>query len=519
LRQLTPRTKIILAFAIAVLIAATGCGGGGFVLPHPTGSYSNASLKGTYVFEVHGSWYPNGSFFPYREAGVFTADGAGHITGGVEDFQGGAGNASGSSTGLTGSFTGSYSILSSGNGTLFLNSTYLGNINGSGGQIGFVITIVNPSKVELMEGDAFADGTGTAELQDSNSIAAAPSGTFVFGVHQVIDASGNPDAQVGGAVLANGAGTGAMDQNVGGTFSSRSVSWTFTAPDAMGTGSATMTTAAGTTDFFYYIVNASKFDLLVSDVGAVGSGSAEMQSGAVSGGLSGSYAFGSRGDDFNLYDGVATVGALTANGGSITGTEDSDVDGTIASNAVFPGTCATTGSAGGVSGRVAVTNGSGSPCSGTLTDVFWMVSPSRAFFVDASTSTFDDGTADLQSTTSFSASTLKGQYALAMDGWDLTFLQSGQEQILARTGTLQFDGSSKLTLLESANGTNAGLSQNIGLAGPYSISSNGRITGTMSNGNGELLVVMYAVSGSQAYVLQSDPNLVTITSGKLELQQ
>jgi hypothetical protein len=238
----------------------------------------------------------------------------------------------------------------------------------------------------------------------------------------------------------------------------------------------------------------------------------------VSSGLSGNYAFGSRGDDANylnaFYGTVGTVGAFTAAAGSITGSEDAMQDGILNSSISFPGTCYGSGSAGGVNGRVVITNGSGSPCSGNVTEVFWMVNPSRAFFLENSSNTFDDGTADLQSTSSFSNSTMKGQFALVMDGWDLNFTQ-----LLARVGTLQFDGSSKLTVSELANGSSsAGGAQNPGiLTGPYSTSPTGRITGNVSNPGGGFGVIMYAVSDSQAYVLQSDSGV--ITSGTVELQQ
>ena len=526
MRPLTPATKFLTATAIASLFALTGCGSSnGFTLAHPTGHYTDASLKGSYVYQMRGTSLVTG--FPYRQAGVFTADGAGHITGGVDDFAGES--ASGSSTTLSGSFSGSYNVNSDGSGSIFIGPTILGNLSGSSGnQVGFAIALVSSSKVQLMEGDAFAVGTGTAELQDPAAIAAVPSGTFVFRVHQEITAAAGqaPASQVGGITIASGSGTGAVDQNVGGGMASVNVTWTLGAPDPLGTGTATMNASSGSTPFIYYIVSSGKFDLLTSNPSAVGGGSAEAQTGAVGGGLSGSYAFGSRGDDGNftsgLYGTVGTVGVFTASGSSITGTQDSNQDGTLSSSAAFPGTCSTPGSSNGVSGRVVVTNGSGSPCSGSTTEVFWMVSPSRAFFLDEFGGTFTDGTADLQTTSSFASSTMKGQFALVMDGWDFTGVNAFPPvppQLLARVGTLQFDGSSKLVLSELANGSaSGGGAANPGtLGGPYSVSPSGRISGTVSNGGGGFDMVMYAVSGSQVYSLQNDSGMVT--TGTVELQQ
>ena len=507
--------------AIASLFALAGCGNSnGFTLAHPMGNFTNASLKGSYVYQVRGTSLATG--LPYRETGVFTADGAGHITAGVDDFAGAS--ASGSSTTLSGSFSGTYKVNNDGSGSIFIGPTVLGKISGAGGsQVGFAIALVTSSKAKLMEGDAFAVSAGTAELQDSTAIGAVPTGTFVFGVHQEITASGGQASasQVGGITIASASATGALDQTIGGVLASSKVTWAFGAPDQFGTGNVTMNDSSGSTPFIYYIVNSGKFDLLTSNPSAVGSGSAEAQTGVVSGGLSGSYAFGSRGDDTSgLLGTVATVGVFTASGSSITGTEDSTQDGTLSSSAAFPGTCSNAASAaGGVTGRVVVTNGSGSPCSGTITEIFWMVSPSRAFFLDQLPGTFTDGTADLQTTSSFSNSTMKGQYALVMDGWDLTGQLGSGPQLQAFVGPLQFDGSSKLNFNGLANQTALGsgaTTQGV-MGGPYSVSSNGRITGTVSNGGGGFDMVMYAVSGSLTYVLQNDAGVVT--SGTVELQQ
>src|SRR5207248_5531415 len=118
----------------------------------------------------------------------------------------------------------------------------------------------------------------------------------------------------------------------------------------------------------------------------------------------------------------------------------------ITSNAAFS-SCYTASA----SGRVVVNTVSGNTCASTVQQVFWMVNPARAFFVNAGTSSVEDGTADLQQTQSFTASTFNGQYSLAMDGVD--FLNG---QLLSRIGTLQFDGTGKLTLNEVLNSSASG---------------------------------------------------------------
>jgi hypothetical protein len=489
--------KFIFAPGLLSIVAAVGCGtyGGSPNLIHTAGNFSDATLNGSYVYQIHGMASPNGvNLVPYREVGVFTADGNGHITAGTDDSSFGA-----SAT----SITGTYIVASDGTGSITFNTSSLGI------PLNFAITVAGSSQVQLIENDGALNAGGTALLQDSAAVGTTPSGTFIFRLHQEQSAQSSAEevSQVGAFALSGGAGTGAMDQNLNGTLSSPGLTLAFNAPASPGRGTATLTdtTANFTTDLVYYIVNSGQLALLVNSGGAVGSGSAEAQSGVNSGtGLSGSYAFGSRGDDLATgVDGVATVGQFTATSGSLSGTEDLMQDGNYTASTAFPSTCFAAGSAGGVNGRAVATNGSGSPCSGTITQVFWMVSPNRAFFLDNTGTTFQDGTADLQTVASFTASTLKGQFALTMDGVDLV-----DGQLLSRVGALQFDGASSVSLSENASGSLSGVILQ-GLSGSYSAGANGRVVGNLSGSNGPLDLVMYAVSGTQAYVMQQDAGFIT----------
>ena len=476
--------------ALLALLAAVGCGygsGSSVRLPHTIGNYSASTLNGTYVYEIHGSSSLSGN--PYREVGVFKADGAGNITAGTDD--------SSFSGGLLVSFTGSYQIGSDGTGSATFNSTTFGQ------PVTFAITVVSSSKVDLMEADAFVDGAGVADLQNSSAAGSTPSGTFVFRLHETISAQSQASESEVGAVTVSGGAVvpgDRVDQNLGGTSSLMTIAGgSFGTPAAMGRGTATITDSTNfSTTLVYYIVDSANLVLLVSNANAVGSGRAEAQTGAVGNGLSGAYAFGSRGDDGTFLDGVASVGSFNASSGVINSFMfDSMQDGSH-TNATTSGTYTISSD-----GRVAVMLNSGA------SEVFWMVSPARAFFLVSSTSKVEDGTADLQTSGSLSPSTT-GQYALVMDGIDLNF-----GQILARIGPLQFNQSGKLALTELVNASSSGqgaTGPNV-LSGTYSV-SNGRITGDLNNGS--LDPVMYAVSGSEAYALQIDPG--TNTSGTVSLQ-
>ena len=484
-----------LGSAVLALLAAVGCGyGGNTTVVRTTGNFSAATLNGTYVYQIHG----NSQFGIYHEVGAFTADGNGNITAGSDDSSLNAG-------GQPVSFTGSYQILNDGTGSItFTNSAF--------GAITFALTVVSSSKVDLMEADFFADATGTAELQAAGT-PGTPSGTFVFRMHEPVSAlaGGAAASEIGVVTISGGnvtSGTG-MDQNLlpGAASQLTLTGGSFLASANFGRGTATLTDSTNLTrSLVYYMVNSGKFFLLLANANSVGSGSAEAQSGNVAAGLSGSYAFGSSGDDVNNFAGTATVGVLSASGGTISDyTFDAMQDGSY-SNGSTTGTYTTS-----ANGRVAVTLSSGSP------EVFWMVSPGRAFFMIESGGAVEDGTADLQTANSFSASTLNGQFAVVMGGIESDPFNNVVD--FSRIGAMNFDGSSRLTLAELVNsaGTGAQPPSGGGLTGNYQIGPKGRVTASVKNSNNAPLdLVMYAVSGSDAYVLQVDSG--TVTSGTVGLQ-
>jgi len=497
--------KLCFLAALASLLIAVGCGGGGVVIAHSTGNYTNASFKGSYVFEIHGFLSTSNSP-PYREVGVLTSDGNGNITAGMDSISTVGIGAPAQST----SISGTYSIGSDGTGQVLLNSSALGTLLGSpNGGITLAVTLASSSTAELLEADFFADGSGVANLQDPSAVATTPSGTFVYRLHEDSNAQSASESEVGLFAVSGSSVSGSFDENLISSANALTInSGNITAPSNLGVGTITFTDSANvTTTLIYHVVDSSRFVFLVSSSGQVGSGSAEAQSGAVSSGLSGTYAFGSRGDDLTSVGAVATVGEFTASGATMSsGALDSMQDGNYAGPTNFTGTAVGSPSA---QGRVAVALSAGP------TMVFWLVSPSRAFFLFENESAAEDGTVDLQTGSSFSAGTIKGQYALVMDGVD--FVNS---QGLARIGTLQFDGSGKITLVElvNASGTQSG-AQNPGtLAGNYQVGASGRITSqiTGTNGSGPDMA-MYAVSNSQAYALQIDGG--ENTSGIIQLQQ
>src|SRR5262250_607189 len=103
-----------LSFALGILGLAfsMGCGSGnnGRIVV-PKGNFSNASLSGSYIYQVSGfDFRNNGNGLPYREVGVFVADGSGNITGGADDFSEGSAGVSSTSA------SGGYAINNDGTG-------------------------------------------------------------------------------------------------------------------------------------------------------------------------------------------------------------------------------------------------------------------------------------------------------------------------------------------------------------------------------------------------------------------
>jgi hypothetical protein len=328
-------------------------------------------------------------------------------------------------------------------------------------------------------------------------------------VHQIIP-NAVSSATVGALTSTNGTTvTGTIDVLDNDTLFPQLTltSGTFTAPDSNGRGTLVYTDSTSiTTAYQYYIVDANTFWLMGSDPTILGTGNAEKQAGG-SLTLAGNYAFGSSGDTDATLGGVRSVGVFTASAGAISGGAlDSVQDGASVLDEPFTGTFTQNG------GRVdaTFTPTGGSP----VQEIFWMVSPSRAFFLVAATNKVEDGTLDLQQQNTFSTTDLNSQfaYAIVMDGFNTS-------NLLTRVGTLFADGKGNLDLVEEANsfvpGSLPGLINDPGtLPGTYQVRNDGRVTASISTLSSNL--ILYMVSPGQAYILQNDPNVEI--SGQVALQ-
>ncbi|MBA3912641.1 MAG: hypothetical protein H0X25_02000 [Acidobacteriales bacterium] len=470
--------KSALFACLSLLLFAVGCGSSSSSSNFtPTGNFTNGSLSGQYTYQVNGIDLSANPSLAYVRAGVFTADGNGNITSGTDDFS--------ENVALTSTFAGTYSVANDGTGTLTLTFP--------SGTLTFAITLVNSTKVYMTEADVNLTGGGIAQQQSTSAFTNPPDGTYVFRDHSENSSLG-PIGAVGLMTVSAGVVTGSEDVNQNGITDTRTLTTgLFNFPDTSGRGTGSYTDSTGfTSTFIYYWVNSNTFNIFCTTPGAFGLGAAERQTGAPfsNTSLSGSYAYGSRGDTFTYLNGVHTVGRFTSDGaGNLSaGAFDVAQDGTPAANVTYTGTYSMD-----ATGRAAlvITPTTG----GTGNQIYYMVSPSRAFFLVVDPNKVAEGTADLQLVSSFSNSTMNGQFGFLMHGFD-----TNPPDTFDRVGTLSWNGSGALTLNEFVNVS--GSTNSVVLTGTYAVSSNGRTTGSIANLSSNL--VFYLVSGSDAYVLQND---------------
>jgi hypothetical protein len=492
----------LLVASVSWLGFAVGCGGSSGPSVPITGNFSNSSLSGSYVYNLYGIDTTGNQ---YAEAGVFTADGNGNITSGVDDF-----NQLGNGFAPSNPITGRYTIGQDGNGTILFTLT---NATTSNNTFQVSITLVSTSQLYMTEADTFANASGEANLQTSSGFA-APSGTLAFRIHNAN--ATNSSSLVGAMTIAGGALSGPLDEMRAGTayLNASIVAGNVNAPDSTGRGTLSFQDTVGiTSTYVYYEINSTTYELLQQDVNQLGQGRMEQQSGSLA--FSGNYVFGSNGDTnspLSLLN-VRSAGGLTSDGTStITGgAYDSVVNGSQIVNQPFGGSFTAS-----PNGRVqlTLTPSGASP----ISEIVWMVNSGRAFFLVNDTTKEEDGTMDQQQNISFSNSSLKGQYAFVNDG----FFFNAQLPFLTRVGTFIPDGNGNVKLNEVPNSflpdPNVGgtVGPAVVVPGTYSVAAPGRATVTLAGSQGNIDLVLYMQSPGAAYVVQNDSG--TEIGGKMAIQ-
>jgi hypothetical protein len=485
------RRNLLALFLITFgLFALAGCGSGGSApkfAPPATGSYTNASLSGTYAFSVSGV---NQAGF-LALAGSLQSDGNGNFTSGVEDVNSG-----------TGVFTnvpvtGTYNVSADGRGLATLNSAV--------GTFTIDFVIVSSNRALAVRFDPNSSASGSFDKQDSSAFSnAALTGQYAFSLSGIGANVGT--YQSAGLFVANGAGSlssGIQDFNNNGTVAtSVPLSGAYAVGTTNGRGTLSLTTSLGTLNFVFYIVDANHLKVMEADSVPVLAGDAYRQTGPFSNAsLSGSYAFTVGG---GLSAPFVAGGVFTAdgNGAIATGAEDFNSGGSLSQNVATTGSYSISSTG---RGTLTLTNSAG-------TFSFSVYPSTGGLIMMGIDSTLpESGSAFLQ-TGLISASpnsAISGNY-----GFNLTGVSnSGEVDSIARMAADSngnFTGALDINLAGS-------LSRGLAFNGPYTLSSNGRGTATLTSSAGGQNFVLYFVSTSRVLFIETDSGLVGV--GVLESQQ
>ncbi|HWF05814.1 MAG TPA: hypothetical protein VHA06_19155 [Candidatus Angelobacter sp.] len=477
-----PANRRLLFFitTIFLLITIAGCGGGSSLsFPTPTGGFTNSSLNGPFAFSYQGV-DANGFL---AVAGSFTADGAGNLTGGVEDLNSGAGIATNAG------FTGTYTVRADGRGSANITSAAAGNSS-----LDFVIVAGGHALVTRF--DTSATGSGTIDLQTASAFSnAALAGSFAFNLAG-IDLAGNP-LGLAGNFTANTSGiitTGVEDSNDNTSVVSANPLTGSIPVGSSGRGTATFNTSLGAQVFAFYVVDATHLKLVETDVNFVLGGDAFNQTGTFSAAtLTGPFAFTVAGADILSGGPFAAGGVLTADGaGNVSsGTEDINDAGTISTAVAITGTYTLAADG---RGTLQITSSAGIfnfvlyPTSGGI-----LVLETDARFLTS-------GTALQQQTTAFTGATFSGTYGMNFTG----ATTNGEIDSIAE---FTANGASSLTGIIDLNSTGA-LTFGQPVTGSYNVTSNGRAVGTLQTPLGTQNIVYYLVNGNRALFIEVDTTLV-----------
>jgi hypothetical protein len=454
------------------------------------------TLSGQYAFSFSGT-NVNGSFFI---AGSFTSDGAGTITGGIEDIN----SATGFTKGLTIESSSTYTIGGDGRGVISIK-----NSAGNTQTLAFVIETGNHAQIIWF--DNAANGSGTIDKQDPSAFSAnALKGNYAFAFDGV-DGSGFTLSWVGTVNLASGSvSSGQSDLNDSGTVLAKTITGgSLIAPDSNGRGTGAIDFAAVTFNYAYYVVSASKLVFIQVDNQDRVVGTAELQSGQSfsSTSLAGAYAFSLGG--VNAGGAVAEAGQFTTSGVNLSGevTENNGGTGVVTAGAVLSG-----------SNLGIVSNGRGtmtlnSVPTGTENFVFYMVSTSKAFVLETDTTQVTSGELLTQSGGPFQASSLSGNFGFQVSG--IAFRFTGFSAPIDKSGQFFADGKSAITGTEDLNapGSTPG-NLTIGAGSIYTVDGTGRGNLIVATQNGNTTYDFFFVSLSQIFLVGTDPNQVTVGAGQ-----
>jgi hypothetical protein len=385
-------------YTIALNNISSGVAGGGYITETDS---SGQTLSGTLALQTPAAFNTSSiaNGFAFGIDGFAANDTATQLVhrGDIGEIQfsgaGGIVSAEYLSTG-SGSLTpivptsGSISIASNGRGTFSLT------LPSGGGTVDFWAYVVNSGKLLLLSSDAAGNGASAKDLLYGQALqqtivtgnfnAASLSGISVVRTEKlgVTNAGAYyPDAQVG---LYTFNGTGkvslASDENAGGTITSDALAGTYSVAVNGRVTAALSSGLGGCTDClslqtYFYLVGANQgFVLDFSTPVLSGYFQGQTSTGFTAASLSGTYAAGSL-EPLARASAYASAALNSTGTGTVTGTEDENVNGTVTPDVAVSDTYTV-----GATGRVAVT-----PASGGASAIY-IISPTKALQIDLSSS-------------------------------------------------------------------------------------------------------------------------------------
>jgi hypothetical protein len=470
-----------------------------------------AELSGAYAFSVKGVLSDQSFHRPKTIIGSLIADGAGKLTGTVDEIDF---NAQPAPTPLRFTVSGSYSVGSNGRGSLFLaaNTATGVEVTEFGLTLGTIVAGV-ATEARLVELDSafpsssagFTDvAVGTLQKQDATAFStSAINGDFSFG----FSADSAVVFTLVGRFHADGAGNltaGSMDTNeLNGSTPLLLANAPFIgtyAVDATGRGSAVLTIpSVGTVSTVFCVVSSSELVFLggaIPDNGwqsgftlynGVFSGPSLKQTAApfsnVS--LSGSSVF--RLTGLNTVSGPEFVaGLIVADGaGHLTGVLDQNIAGAVSLNNAITGTYAV------------AANGRGTlAVSGGESLVLYMIGPDKAFLLRSAPGDPQSGLLQAQSPGPFSNASLSGSFTAGtltdIELYDPTREGAAEAGKIALDGAGNATGTVDISAFNSL-GPQGFMEQDAPFQATYSISTNGRGTMTVTSLEGGSYV-LYVIS-------------------------
>ena len=420
------------------------------------GGYTDASLKGTYVFSFRSIDTNNISSYG---AGVVTADGNGNLTAGLEDFNQG-------SIGFQPNiqFTGNYTINADGTGTATLGFAT--------GTVQWKFVMLADGSARFIEFNSTLSGSGTLEPQDQSALAASGfAGNYVFQLNG--DSTNGTIAQAGVLTFdANGNITsGTEDVNDQGTVTSNAAVTGTYVLGSNGRATAQVTSSLGTNHYVFYIVNANKVRIVESDYpfpATQGVALRQSASAFSNSTLKGGYVFASTAIGSNDYIDAAGQFNADGNGNLTAGSLDQDNLGTPTSTTLGASQYSVASN-----GRTTVKLAPGGGLNPVNLAVY-LADATHGFAVGLDSSLVTTGELFQQTDTPFSLASLQGSYGIHLAGFNVD--TAGNTRYLEISAQLTIDNAGNATGREDVN--NQGTSPLAGqvTGGTFTMTSSGRGT-------------------------------------------